>query len=167
MALGTGLHKDFFQKYHMQKDNQIRLLHYPPVEDKSLRAGKVERPGAHGDFGSMNLDKVGDSEVENPNEEGGVVPVPHSPEMIVVNIGHFMQRWSNDTLRSTMHRGREPLWDTDEGGSRFTWARYQYSIAYYIDADREKTVDCIPSCLGPTGQTSTSRSKAVSVLRCA
>ncbi|KDN63518.1 putative thymine dioxygenase [Colletotrichum sublineola] len=150
MALGLGLDEGFFQGYHTQKDNQIRLLHYPPVEEKLLRAGEVERLGAHTDFGSMTLlfqDKVGGLEVEDPNEEGKFVPVPHIPGTIVVNIGDFMQRWSNDTLRSTMHRVRAPPLDTDEGGSGFTRARY--SIPYFIGADQERTVDCIPSCFGP------------------
>ncbi|GKT45001.1 2-oxoglutarate-dependent dioxygenase gloF [Colletotrichum spaethianum] len=150
MALGMGLNEDFFQRYHVRRDNQIRLLHYPPVEEKPLRVGKVERLSAHTDFGSMTLlfqDDVGGLEVEDPNEEGKFVPVSHIPGTIVVNIGDFMQRWSNDTLRSTMHRVRAPPLDTNESGSRITRARY--SIPYFIGADQEKTVDCIPGCFGP------------------
>ncbi|GKT91133.1 flavonol synthase/flavanone 3-hydroxylase [Colletotrichum tofieldiae] len=150
MALGMGLNGDFFQRYHVQKDNQIRLLHYPPVDEKLLRVGQVERLGAHTDFGSMTLlfqDDVGGLEVEDPNEEGKFVSVPHIPGTIVVNIGDFMQRWSNDTLRSTMHRVRAPPLDTNESGGRVTRARY--SIPYFIGADQEKTVDCVPGCFGP------------------
>lgn len=150
MALGMGLNQDFFQKYHVRKDNQIRLLHYPSVEEKLLRSGKVERLGAHTDFGSMTLlfqDEVGGLEVEDPNEKGRFVPVPHIPGTIVVNTGDFMQRWSNDTLRSTMHRVRAPPLEANEDGNRVTRARY--SIPYFIGADQEKTVDCIPGCFGP------------------
>ncbi|KAJ0357559.1 hypothetical protein COL154_010042 [Colletotrichum chrysophilum] len=150
MALGMGLDQAFFQGYHVNKDNQIRLLHYPPAEEKLLRAGKVERLGAHTDFGSMTLlfqDEVGGLEVEDPNEAGHFVPVPYIPGTIVVNIGDFMQRWSNDTLRSTMHRVRAPPLETDMSGSRVTRARY--SIPYFIGADSEKTVDCVPGCFGP------------------
>ncbi|KAK1991147.1 flavonol synthase/flavanone 3-hydroxylase [Colletotrichum falcatum] len=151
VALGMGLDEDFFRGYHTQRDNQIRLLHYPPAEEELLRAGRVERLGAHTDFGTMTLlfqDEVGGLEVEDPGEEGKFVPVPHIPGTIVVNIGDFMQRWSNDTLRSTMHRVRAPPLDTmDESGGRFTRARY--SIPYFIGADQDKTVDCIPSCFGP------------------
>ncbi|KXH27531.1 hypothetical protein CSAL01_07680 [Colletotrichum salicis] len=150
MALGMGLDEDFFRDYHVMKDNQIRLLHYPPVEEKLLRAGKVERLGAHSDFGSMTLlfqDEVGGLEVEDPNEDGRFLPVSSIPGTIVVNIGDFMQRWSNDTLRSTVHRVRAPPLETNESGDRVTRARY--SIPYFIGADQEKTVDCVPGCFGP------------------
>lgn len=150
MALGMGLDEEFFRDYHVMKDNQIRLLHYPPVEEKLLRAGKVERLGAHSDFGSMTLlfqDEVGGLEVEDPNEEGRFLPVSLIPGTIVVNIGDFMQRWSNDTLRSTVHRVRAPPLETNESGDRVTRARY--SIPYFIGADQEKTVDCVPGCYGP------------------
>ncbi|KAF4920753.1 2-oxoglutarate-dependent dioxygenase htyE [Colletotrichum viniferum] len=132
MALGMGLDEAFFQGYHVNKDNQIRLLHYPPAEEKLLRAGK---------------DEVGGLEVEDPNEAGHFVPVPYKPGTIVVNIGDFMQRWTNDALRSTMHRVRAPPLETDVSGSRVTRARY--SIPYFISADSEKTVDCVPGCFGP------------------
>ncbi|OHE97211.1 hypothetical protein CORC01_07465 [Colletotrichum orchidophilum] len=152
MALGMGLDEDFFRSYHVKRDNQIRLLHYPPVEEKLLRAGEVERLGAHSDFGSMTLlfqDEVGGLEVEDPNEEGRFLPVSSIPGTIVVNIGDFMQRWSNDTLRSTVHRVRAPplLLEANEGGDRVTRARY--SIPYFIGADQETTVDCVPGCYGP------------------
>ncbi|OLN86444.1 UPF0676 protein C1494.01-like protein 3 [Colletotrichum chlorophyti] len=150
MALGMGLTEDFFLDFHVKKDNQIRLLHYPAVEEKLLRAGRVERLGAHTDFGTMTLlfqDEVGGLEVEDPKELGHFLPVPHIPGTIVVNIGDFMQRWSNDTLRSTMHRVRAPPFETREDGDLVTRARY--SIPYFIGADQEKIVDCVPGCFNP------------------
>lgn len=143
IALGMDLPEDFFREYHTKKDNQIRLLHYPPVEAELLRDGKMERIAAHSDFGTMTLlfqDQVGGLEVEDMHEKGKFNPAPFVPGTIVVNIGDFLQRWSNDTLKSTLHRVRAPPM-TVEG---MTKARY--SIPYFVTADRDKTVDCLPGC---------------------
>ncbi|KIW11343.1 hypothetical protein PV08_10643 [Exophiala spinifera] len=144
IALGMDLPEDFFRGYHTKKDNQIRLLHYPPVEAELLRDGKMERIAAHSDFGTMTLlfqDEVGGLEVEDMHEKGKFNPAPYVPGTIVVNIGDFLQRWSNDTLKSTLHRVRAP--PMVEG---MTKARY--SIPYFVTADRDKTVDCLPGCCG-------------------
>lgn len=142
IALGMGLSEDFFLHYHTKKDNQVRLLHYPPVEAELLRNGSMERIAAHSDFGTLTLlfqDEVGGLEVEDIYEKGKYNPAPYIPGTIVVNIGDFLQRWSNDTLKSTLHRVRAP--PLVRG---ITKARY--SIPYFVTADRDKTIDCIPGC---------------------
>ncbi|KAF6813866.1 hypothetical protein CPLU01_14550 [Colletotrichum plurivorum] len=153
VALGMGLDNDpdFFQRRHVKKNNQIRLLHYPPVEERLLRAGEAERLGAHTDFGTMTLlfqDDVGGLEVEDPGEPRHFTPVPPVPGTVVVNIGDFLQRWSNDTLRSTMHRVRAPPLEASGDGDGLV-TRARYSIPYFIGADQEETVDCVPGCFGP------------------
>jgi isopenicillin N synthase-like dioxygenase len=52
IAVGMKLEENFFCDFHSQRDNQVRLLHYPPVEEELLRGGKLERIAAHTDFGS-------------------------------------------------------------------------------------------------------------------
>ncbi|KIV84345.1 hypothetical protein PV11_00129 [Exophiala sideris] len=142
IALGMDLPEHFFQEYHTKKDNQIRLLHYPPVEAELLRGGSMERIAAHSDFGTMTLlfqDEVGGLEVEDVYEKGKFNPAPYIPGTIVVNIGDFLQRWSNDTLKSTLHRVRAP--PLVQG---ITKARY--SIPYFVTANRDRTIDCLPGC---------------------
>ncbi|UKZ73282.1 hypothetical protein TrVFT333_000925 [Trichoderma virens FT-333] len=76
VALGMGLDKEYFVEYHMNKDNQIRLLHYPTIEEHLLRQGKAERIAAHTDFGTMSMlfqDDVGGLEVEDVSEKGGLI----------------------------------------------------------------------------------------------
>lgn len=142
IELGMDLEAGFFRDYHLKQDNQLRLLHYPPVEAELLRDGKLERIAAHSDFGTMTLlfqDQVGGLEVEDVDEKGKFNPAPYIPGTIVVNIGDFLQRWSNDTLKSTLHRVRAP--PMVEG-----MTRARYSIPYFVTADRGKTIDCIPGC---------------------
>ncbi|KAL7786235.1 hypothetical protein V8C37DRAFT_392640 [Trichoderma ceciliae] len=153
VALGMGLEEDYFVKYHRNKDNQIRLLHYPPVEERLLRQGKAERIAGHTDFGTITMlfqDDVGGLEVEDVNEKGKYNPAPYMPNTAVVNIGDFMMRWSNDELKSTMHRVRAPPLAKDEGhASKNEMTKARHSVVYFICADLEKTVDCVPGCWGP------------------
>jgi isopenicillin N synthase-like dioxygenase len=142
IALGMDLPEDFFREYHTKRDNQLRLLHYPPVAADLLRAGDVERIAAHSDFGTMTLlfqDQVGGLEVEDVVEKGKFNPAPYIPGTIVVNIGDFLQRWSNDTLKSTLHRVRAP--PAVQG-----MTRARYSIPYFVTADRDRMIDCLPGC---------------------
>ncbi|KAM5482566.1 hypothetical protein McanCB56680_003522 [Microsporum canis] len=153
VTIGMDLDEHFFESYHTMKDNQTRLLHYPPVEEELLRKGEKERIAAHTDFGTMTLlfqDDVGGLEVEDIHKQGVFNSVPYIPGTMVVNIGDFLMRWSNDTLRSTMHRVRAPpvgSEKTDGSGRRMSRARY--SIPYFIAANKDKVIDCLPGCYGP------------------
>ncbi|OAA55790.1 oxidoreductase, 2OG-Fe(II) oxygenase family [Niveomyces insectorum RCEF 264] len=154
IALGMGFDDvDYFVAYHQNRDNQIRLLHYPPVEDALLRGGSLERIASHTDFGTMTLlfqDAVGGLEVEDVHTPGLYHPAPYIRGTVVVNIGDFLQRWSNDRLKSTMHRVRAPPLAegaTGVNGGKLTKARR--SMPYFVTADREKIIDCLPGCFGP------------------
>ncbi|KAL0953015.1 hypothetical protein HGRIS_007219 [Hohenbuehelia grisea] len=111
LATGLGLTEDYFTPYHLGPDNQLRLLHYPSVSAKSLHSGEATRISAHTDFCTMTLlfqDSVGGLEVEDPTCPGKFNPAPPVPGAVVVNAGDFLMRWSNDTIRSTVHRVRAP-----------------------------------------------------------
>ncbi|PHH92044.1 hypothetical protein CDD83_9162 [Cordyceps sp. RAO-2017] len=149
IAAGMGLPQNYFLDFHSRQNNQIRLLHYPPVRESLLRDGKVECIGAHTDFGTMTLlfqDEVGGLEVEDIHDRGRFIPAPYVPGTAVVNIGDLLMRWSNDELKSTLHRVRTPPC-AGAGDDRMTMTRY--SIPYFICADGDRTIDCVPGCFGP------------------
>ncbi|KIJ31282.1 hypothetical protein M422DRAFT_36291 [Sphaerobolus stellatus SS14] len=138
MALGFKLSEDYFKAYHTKPDNQLRLLHYPSVAAEDLAKETITRIGAHSDFGSMTLlmqDDVGGLEIENPQKPGTFTPAPYVEGAIMVNAGDFLARWSNDTIRSTIHRVRAPSGKSVEG-----MIPDRYSIPYDFDT----VVDCIP-----------------------
>jgi isopenicillin N synthase-like dioxygenase len=151
IAVGMGLEDNFFIDYHANKNNNIRLLHYPPVEEQLLATGKVDSIGTHTDFGTLTMlfqDEVGELEVEDIHQKGKFNPAPYIPGTIVVNIGDFLMRWSNDELRSTLHHVRAPPGEpTEKGKPRMS--RERYSIPYFVCADSERTIDCVPGCWGP------------------
>lgn len=91
--------------------------------------------------------------MEDPAEKGKFNPVPNIPGTVILNVGDFLQRWSNDVLKSTMHRVKAPPIEgtksglRTEGGKRMLCSRY--SMPYFVGADSETMVDCLPTCCGP------------------
>ncbi|KAJ7854610.1 thymine dioxygenase [Mycena leptocephala] len=145
LALGFGLDEEYFLKYHTAPDNELALLHYPSVSTVALANESVARIGPHSDFGSITLllqDDIGGLEVEDPRVAGSFRPAPPVPGALVVNAGDFMMRWSNDTIRGTIHRVRAPPGTASPGHEGMTPERY--SIPYFCCADFDTTVDCIP-----------------------
>jgi len=150
LALGLDLRKDFFLGYHEDSGNQLRLLHYPEAPTSVLESGEKGRIGAHTDFGTATLlfqDDCGGLEVESPSEPGVFMPVQPVRGTVLVNIGDFLMRWSNDKLKSTLHRVRAPPRKDNDDGSGLT--RERFSIPYFMSADKDKTIECLPGCFGP------------------
>ena len=117
LADGIGLEdEDFFIPMHSGHNNQLRLLHYPPVPAADLENQSVARMPAHSDWGSITLcfqDDCGGLQVggpdrdvmlakaikvENPHQEGAFVAVPPLKDAIILNVGDLLQRWSNGGL---------------------------------------------------------------------
>lgn len=147
LALGMGLAENFFEYFHSKADNQTRILHYPAIEEDVLLKGTKKRINAHTDFGTITLvfqDEVGGLEVEDPHRKGIFNPAPFILGTVVVNIGDLLMRWSNDILKSTMHRVQAPQMKTLGG---MTPARY--SIPYFCAPDKDKLIECLPGCFGP------------------
>ncbi|PQE12637.1 thymine dioxygenase protein [Rutstroemia sp. NJR-2017a BBW] len=152
LAIGTGLElKDpaFLRDFHSGINNQLRLLHYPPVLAKEIVDGEKVRLPAHTDWGSITMvwqDGCGGLEVEKPGGNREFVSVEPKEGAVVVNVGDLLMRWTNDTLKSTLHRVElPPLADryiTTPTGERITRARY--SIPYFVSPDVDKTISCLP-----------------------
>ena len=56
MALGIGLEDEgFFRPMHSGNNNQLRLLHYPPVPAANIESQTSTRMGAHSDWPTITL----------------------------------------------------------------------------------------------------------------
>ncbi|KAF9227970.1 Clavaminate synthase-like protein [Gyrodon lividus] len=146
-ALSLGLelpgNGDFLEKYHQEGENQLRLLHYPAAPAEVFAQGQKGRIGAHTDFGTATLlfqDHVGGLEVESPSGSGQFIAAFPIPGAVVFNIGDCLMRWSNDTLKSTLHRVCAP---PDDGTGM---VKERYSIPFFMSADSDVLIDCLPGC---------------------
>ncbi|KAI1336767.1 thymine dioxygenase [Xylariaceae sp. FL0016] len=155
LALGIGLDdEDFFLRYHSGANNQLRLLHYPPVEVERLASNAVARMPAHSDWGTITMlfqDECGGLQVEDPIKAGAFIDVTPMRNALIMNVGDLLMRWSNDHLKSTLHRVTLPpiapsCKANEEVVKCMTEARY--SIPYFVSPDPQSIIECLPRCTG-------------------
>ncbi|KAF5878428.1 putative thymine dioxygenase protein [Botrytis fragariae] len=114
LALGTGLElqtPSLLADFHSGHTNQLRLLHYPPIPASEIETGLAVRLPAHTDFGSITMvfqDECGGLEIEHPKKPGEFIRADPVPNAIVMNIGDLLMRWTNDDLKSSLHRVQLP-----------------------------------------------------------
>lgn len=154
IALGMGIEESWFDGFTDVGDNTLRLLHYPGVEKKVFRRadGQLQvRAGEHSDYGSITLlfqDSRGGLQVRSP--QGTWVDATPIPGTIVVNAGDLLARWSNDTIKSTMHRVVEPPARPEDEDSDAYPPRY--SIAYFCNPNFDRVIEAIPGTWEETGR---------------
>ncbi|KAL2075569.1 hypothetical protein VTL71DRAFT_512 [Oculimacula yallundae] len=145
IAVGMGLEEGYFDKYTDGGDNTLRLLHYPEVEKSVFSSNKLQvRAGEHTDYGSITLlfqDMRGGLQVKSP--KGTFVDATPVEGSVVVNAGDLLARWSNDTIKSTLHRVVEP--PAPEQGDVHP---ARYSIAYFCNPNFESQIEAIEGTYG-------------------
>ena len=127
---------DFFTNSHSGENVSLRLLHYPTIDATSLQPEQLGA-GAHTDYGLLTLlfqHEVGGLEVLNQHNEW--VSVAYEPDLVVVNSGDLLERWTNGRYRSTRHRVPPQ-----------TGGRDRYSIALFVDPDSAVEITPFASCI--------------------
>ncbi|BGP40926.1 hypothetical protein JCM10450v2_004930 [Rhodotorula kratochvilovae] len=147
LAISLDLPPDFFVPQINGRNHCLRLLHYPPVP----RSGSNNRIGAHTDFGTTTIlfqDDTGGLEIEAPS--GEFIPVVPRPGTFIINFGDILARWSNDALKSTIHRAVLPVLKEGEDPNALTKTRR--SVAYFCNPNPDALISCIPGLEGPSGK---------------
>ncbi|ETW84068.1 hypothetical protein HETIRDRAFT_314440, partial [Heterobasidion irregulare TC 32-1] len=148
IALGLDLEEAYFDNKIDQQYHNLRLLSYPPIKTSLLQKEGQARAGAHSDYGSLTLlfqDSVGGLEVQNPHTKLFQAATPIEGA-IVINAGDLLARWSNDVLRSTLHRVVAPPAKKISDTESVTPARQ--SIAFFCNPNGDSQIECLPNCYG-------------------
>lgn len=149
--LSLKLLKLFAEKMHMKPEtieeahnhdspvyqSTLRLLHYFALKVEELDDSKW-RAGAHTDFSVLTLlyqrDGQGGLEVCPGADSDQPIWAPVTPynDVITCNIGDMLMRWSDDQLKSTLHRVRAPRYDgTPES------LKERYTVVYFAQANED------------------------------
>ncbi|CAG9950079.1 unnamed protein product, partial [Clonostachys rosea f. rosea IK726] len=99
------------------------------------------------DYGSITLlfqDARGGLQVRSPT--GTFVDATPIEGTIVVNAGDLLARWSNDTIRSTIHRVVEPPFK--QGPTHPA----RYSIAYFCNPNFSSFIEALPGTYATEGE---------------
>ena len=134
-ALSLEMPEDFFDAAFVDNYNFMRIAKYPPLPQHRDRELGIH---PHRDTGFMTFLPVAEEEGLQILGEDGAWFWPELPaDAMVVNLGHFAVRWTNDRFRATTHRVVPPL------------ARDRYAIPVFVNPNFEVRNEPIPSCFGP------------------
>ncbi len=101
-ALALGLPQNYFVDKIDQSEDYLRLHHYPALIQGK---GFDQRVYEHKDISILTILNDAQPGLEVLTTDGQWVrAVTDEPDEFIVNIGDFMQRWTNDEWRSTLHR---------------------------------------------------------------
>jgi isopenicillin N synthase-like dioxygenase len=134
-ALALGLEQQFFDPWLNLPMATLGPLYYPPVPADAR--GRISA-GAHTDFGCLTLlaqQHIGGLEIWTRDDTWCAVPPREN--MLVVNIGDMLARWTNDRYASTRHR----VVNTSENT--------RLSLAFFFDPDPDVDLSPLPGCLPP------------------
>ncbi|TMM46125.1 isopenicillin N synthase family dioxygenase [Qipengyuania marisflavi] len=139
-ALHLGLPQGFFAPTVEDGNSVMRLLHYPPLQDKSAE-GAI-RAAAHGDINTITL-LLGAEEagLELLTRQGEWLAIDPPAGALVVNIGDMLDRLTNGRLRSTTHRVINPV-----GEAAY---RARYSMPFFLHFRPDYTIETLAECIDP------------------
>jgi len=112
LAMSLGLENNFFAPFMNKSHSFMRISNYPPY-GKNQEENMGDGIGAHIDYGFLTIllqDNIGGLEVKNADNEW--VSAPIIPGTFLINIGHMIQRWTNDYYKATVHRVIPPEHET-------------------------------------------------------
>ncbi|KAI1078105.1 Clavaminate synthase-like protein [Whalleya microplaca] len=141
LALGLELPEDYFESMLAFPMAGLRALHYPPQAAADNNNSNTIGIGAHADYSWFTLvNQLSDTPgLEVLNANGHWVPAPPVAGSLVVNVGDFLERATNDRFVSTVHRVRNIS------------GRERYSLAYFFAPSQDVMIRTLPTCV-PEGE---------------
>ena len=106
LSISLGLSKNYFLPFMNKSHSYMRVSNYPPLENKKNIDHGI---GSHIDYGFLTIllqDNISGLEIKNSDDEWFSAPI--IPGTFLINIGHMIQRWTNDYYRATIHRVVSP-----------------------------------------------------------
>ncbi len=139
IALYLGLDEHWFDPAIEDGNSVMRLLHYPPLNNVE---GEAIRAGAHGDINLITL-LLGAEEAGLELLYQGKEWISASPPegAMVINVGDMLERLTNHTLPSTIHRVRNP------NPERAAFSRY--SMPFFLHLRSDFPIKTLPQCITP------------------
>jgi len=140
-ALALRLEEDFLMPFFAPYQGVVRANSYGRLDRQPL-PGQL-RIGAHADLGGFTV-LASDADcggLQIQDHDGAWHDVEAPGDGFVINIGEFMQAWTNDRWRATRHRVLAPRTDAENIG--------RLTIPFFVNPDPERFIECIPTCLDP------------------
>jgi len=135
-ALALALPEDYFVPLTDKHFSVFRALHYPKLTE-APEPGQV-RAGEHSDYDDLTICMVQPG-LQTRNRDGDWVDVPVVEGALVINLGDFLMRWTNDRWVSNRHRVINPPLEAATNVPRL-------SLIYFCNCNYDAMIECLPNC---------------------
>jgi isopenicillin N synthase-like dioxygenase len=137
IALFLELEEDHFDKYVLNGNSILRPIHYPPITKEPDNA---VRAAAHGDINLITLLMGAHGKgLQVRNNKGEWIDAIAGEDEIVVNVGDMLSRYTNNKLKSTIHRVVNP--------PKEYWSKSRYSIPFFLHPTGTMNLNVLENCI--------------------
>ena len=137
IALFLELEEDHFDKYVLKGNSILRPIHYPPITKEPDNA---VRAAAHGDINLITLLMGAHGKgLQVKNNKGEWIDAIAGEDEIVVNVGDMLSRYTNNKLKSTIHRVVNP--------PKEYWSKSRYSIPFFLHPIGTMKLNVLENCI--------------------
>ena len=131
------LSENHFDEYVKNGNSILRAIHYPPI---NVEPKKAVRAAAHGDINLITLLMGAQGRgLQVMNNKGQWVDAVAEPDEIIINVGDMLSRYTNNKLKSTVHRVVNP--------PREIWGKSRYSIPFFLHPVGSMKLNVLENCI--------------------
>ena len=140
ISLYLNLPENYFDDKIANGNSILRPIHYYPIENPESVPTDAVRAAEHGDINLITLLMGASADgLQVLRHDGKWIPITALPSQLVVNVGDMLERLTNKTLKSTIHRVVNPPRD------RMHTPRY--SIPFFMHPRSEMSLAALPGCV--------------------
>ena len=137
ISLYLDLEENHFDKFVEKGNSILRPIHYPPIKDKPKGA---ERAAAHGDINLITLLMGAHGRgLQVLTNDGEWIDAIAEEDEIIVNVGDMLSRYTNNKLKSTIHKVINP--------PKELWKKSRYSIPFFLHPIGTMNLNVLESCI--------------------
>ena len=137
ISLFLNLDEYHFDQYVNKGNSILRPIHYPPINTKPVGA---ERAAAHGDINLITLLMGAHGRgLQVLNNDGEWIDAIADKDEIIINVGDMLSRYTNNRLKSTIHRVINP--------PKEHWTKSRYSIPFFLHPVGSMSLNVLNSCI--------------------
>ena len=137
IALFLNLEEYHFDKYVINGNSILRPIHYPPIKEEPKKA---VRAAAHGDINLITLLMGAHGKgLQVKNNQDEWIDAIASKDDIVINDGDMLSRYTNNKLKSTIHRVVNP--------PKEYWNKSRYSIPFFLHPVGSMNLNVLENCI--------------------
>ena len=135
-ARALDMQADFFDAAFVTPLYRLRMTHYPPLAGRPADEYGIA-PHVDTTFCTiLAQDRPGLTIFSEPRQQW--IRAPLLQDAFIVNTGELLRTWSNDRFISVKHFANNN-----------TGNESRYSIPFFLNANSDYRMTCIPSCCGP------------------